>query len=311
MAWIESHQELGRHPKTKRLARALQISLPAAVGHLTYLWWWATDYAQNGELTNYTAEDIADASLWEGDASEFVNALVTAQFVDRDETGTHIHDWYDYAGRLIEQRNNNRERMRRARAAKNQDEAEYVPETCANGARTVQARFSESGEPFRATQPNLTIPNQTQPDLTKQDQTTTEPAATGSGASPTPVPYKKIMEAYNSICTRLRKIKIIDGKRQDAVSARFKTYGFDALITVFKKAEASEFLCGNGGRNWSADFDWLMSATNIAKVLEGKYDNAQIRAAPTGARDKPNTMDVLNRIIAESEGGGANGSDTG
>ena len=105
MAWIESHQELGQHPKTKRLARALQISLPAAIGHLHLLWWWALDYAQDGDLHKYTDEDIADAICWDGDAAQIANALITSGFIDQAEGGTRsIHDWYEYAGRLIDQR---------------------------------------------------------------------------------------------------------------------------------------------------------------------------------------------------------------
>ncbi|GHV51288.1 hypothetical protein FACS1894216_05050 [Synergistales bacterium] len=108
--WIESHQELGRHPKTKRLARALQISIPAAVGHLMFFWWWATDYAQSGNLDDFTDEDIADAAMWEGDAHNFADALISARFIDRDSESTQIHDWYEYAGKAIRRREEKGER---------------------------------------------------------------------------------------------------------------------------------------------------------------------------------------------------------
>ena len=98
MAWIESHQELWRHPKTKKLARLLQISIPTAVGHLHGLWYWAMDFAQDGDLSSYDAEDIADAVMWEGDAKKFLDALVEARYADATEHGIVIHDWYDYAG---------------------------------------------------------------------------------------------------------------------------------------------------------------------------------------------------------------------
>jgi hypothetical protein len=106
MAWIESHQELARHPKTKRLARAAGISIPAAIGHLHLLWWWALDYAQDGSLHGFTPEDIADGMEWDGeDANGFVEALINAGFLDQEDDGTlSIHDWHDYAGRLINQR---------------------------------------------------------------------------------------------------------------------------------------------------------------------------------------------------------------
>lgn len=119
MAWIESHQELGRHPKTRRLARMLGISLPAAVGHLHYLWWWAMDFAEDGDLSGYDSYEIAEAAMWEGDPDEIVDALVHARFLDRsDDGGLVLHDWDEYAGRLIERRARDRERKRRERAAK-------------------------------------------------------------------------------------------------------------------------------------------------------------------------------------------------
>ena len=45
MAWIESHQELWRHPKTKKLARLLGVSVPTVVGHLHGIWYWALDFS--------------------------------------------------------------------------------------------------------------------------------------------------------------------------------------------------------------------------------------------------------------------------
>ena len=61
--------------------------------------------------------------------------------------------------------------------------------------------------------------------------------------------------------------------RKRAISARLKTgYTFDDFRLLFEKAEASDFLKGANQRNWSATFDWLISDTNMAKVLDGNYD---------------------------------------
>ncbi len=57
MAWIESHQALGQHPKTIRLAAILgRAQMPTVVGHLHYLWWWAFDYARDGRIGRHGAE---------------------------------------------------------------------------------------------------------------------------------------------------------------------------------------------------------------------------------------------------------------
>lgn len=101
--YIPSHAALGNHPKLRRLARTLAISRPAAVGHLHYLWWWSQEYAPDGDLSyhRYTAEDIADAALWEGDAYEFVDALKTSGFLDDDDGSLLIHDWDEYGGKVV------------------------------------------------------------------------------------------------------------------------------------------------------------------------------------------------------------------
>ena len=106
MAWIESHQELKDHPKTRKLARQLGITVPAAIGHLHCLWWWALEYAQDGDLSEYDAEEIGYAGMWEGDADQFISALCQSGFLDEaGNPGDYgLHDWTDYAGRLIDLR---------------------------------------------------------------------------------------------------------------------------------------------------------------------------------------------------------------
>ncbi|MCL6594044.1 MAG: HNH endonuclease, partial [Alicyclobacillus sp.] len=112
MAWIESHTELSEHPKTRRLARLLGESIPAAIGRLHLLWWWATKYAIDGDLSRYEPEDIADALMWDGDPHKLVSALIQAGFIDEP---MYIHDWDDYAGRLLEQRQLQADRKKRSR----------------------------------------------------------------------------------------------------------------------------------------------------------------------------------------------------
>jgi hypothetical protein len=115
MAWIESHQEIGRHPKTVRLARILGIPIPQAVGHLHFLWWWALDYAQDGDLTQFDEYEIAYAVMWDKEPKAIIDALVTSRFLDADDNGLFIHDFDEYVGRLIEKREQSKDRNRRAR----------------------------------------------------------------------------------------------------------------------------------------------------------------------------------------------------
>lgn len=116
MAWIKSFQELGSHPKTKKLARLLGVSLPTAIGHLHLLWWWALSYAKDGDLSRYDIEDISEAMQWDEDIFRLIDSLVVAGFLDKDDSGNlYIHDWDDYGGKLEEQREKDRQRKAEAR----------------------------------------------------------------------------------------------------------------------------------------------------------------------------------------------------
>ncbi|MGC6586571.1 HNH endonuclease [Paenibacillus sp. Dod16] len=117
MAWLESHQSLGRHIKTKRLSRKLGITVPATIGHLHLLWWWAMDNLPDGCISLLEPEDIADEMMWTGDADELLNALIDVGFIDEIDGQLFIHDWHDYIGKLLqsrEKKSNRTSEMRKA-----------------------------------------------------------------------------------------------------------------------------------------------------------------------------------------------------
>ena len=146
MAWIESHQELGRHPKTRKAARRLGITIPQMMGHLHLLWHWALDYADTGDLTDHDDEDIALGAMWEGEPADFVQVLTDVGFLESDR---QLHDWMDYAGRLVR----DRIRKREERAVANDGPSKDSPRT----------DVGQSVDRARA----RTLPNPTQPDQTK------------------------------------------------------------------------------------------------------------------------------------------------
>lgn len=101
MGWIESHQSLGRHPKLLRLSLELQIHKAQAVGHLKYLWWWALDYAPNGDLSGFSAQEISTAAEWPGDPTKFFETLKNIKWLDNDNK---LHDWQEYSGAYFSSR---------------------------------------------------------------------------------------------------------------------------------------------------------------------------------------------------------------
>ena len=141
MAWIESHTTLGRHPKTRRLCRLLNLSLPQAVGHLHLFWHWVLEFAESGDVTEFDAADLAEGAMWEGDPAEFVDALIACGFLDRVDDRVVVHDWRDYAGRLLADRERKRDARRKA----------------ADCPQTVHGTSADSPRTVRANQPTLTV----------------------------------------------------------------------------------------------------------------------------------------------------------
>ena len=85
--------------------------------------------------------------------------------------------------------------------------------------------------------------------------------------------YKHIRDMFNETCVSFPKVQTLSEKRKKALSARLKVYTEEDFKTLFTKAEASSFLKGQNGRNWVATFDWLICDANMAKVLDGNYDD--------------------------------------
>lgn len=115
MAWIESHQELGRHPKLLRMSQQLRINKAQAVGHLHFLWWWTLDFSPlKGDLSAFTPAEISAASEWPGEPEKFMATLKDVGWIDKDGC---VHDWGKYSGKWAEKRDADRKRKSRERKA--------------------------------------------------------------------------------------------------------------------------------------------------------------------------------------------------
>lgn len=118
MAWLQVHQTLKDHRKLFDAADELEISPPHMMGLLISFWMWAIDNTPTGSLEGITPRMISRAAQWDGEAEKLANALIRAGWIDEKDNGTlEIHDWYEYAGKLIDQRQAEKERSQRRRAA--------------------------------------------------------------------------------------------------------------------------------------------------------------------------------------------------
>lgn len=143
---------MGKHPKTLRLAQLLNIKRREAVGLLFDLFSWGLTAAKkDGSLDGLTDVDIGMAldCTTKPQSKKLVRALVDVGYMEYQAGTYYIHEWYDYCGRLNDQREMNRKRKQRER-----DKAKKS--RLCHADKSVTSR--ECHDP---TIPNLTIPNQT------------------------------------------------------------------------------------------------------------------------------------------------------
>lgn len=89
------------------------------------------------------------------------------------------------------------------------------------------------------------------------------------------IDYNSIKDAYNTLCPSLPSVKSLPDARKRAIKARLNQYSYEEIEGAFLKAEASNFLKGSNNRNWTANFDWIMKDANMAKIIDGNYDNKE------------------------------------
>ncbi len=167
MPWIELHTNLRHHLKLSRFAFALKLTKAQAAGHLSFLWLWALEYRPSGNFGRagdsealQSAEIAEAADYTTGDSKAFVAALRTAGLLDADGT---LHDWHDYAGRYLAQREADKLRKRAERDARNRPPDQ--PPALSGGCPADVRRMS-----------GPTIPDQTEPNQTSPKRLTDERA---------------------------------------------------------------------------------------------------------------------------------------
>lgn len=276
MAWIESHQEVGRHPKTKKLARLLGVSLPAAVGHLHYLWWWALDFAQDGGLDKYDADDIADAMQWDGDADQLVGALIASGHIDETDDGLVVHDWSEYAGKLLERRAKDRERKR---AAAETSGTPSAFRRSSNGkAKEADGNLNASS----VTVPNSTIPNSTVPNSTVPNQSDGDP----------PLQERRFAEFWQAYPKKVGKASCLKAWLKLKPNAEL----FERIMDALEKQKASDQWQREAGRFIPNPLTW---------INQGRWDDEPIGTAIAAAQPSTSTSGMLNKLreMYAAEGG--------
>ncbi len=124
--WIPCHNTIREHWKTYALAKSLNLRAFGAVGIIMSLSVWACDTTEDGNIARFPPEAIARAVDWDGDPKALLGALEASELLDRDGENLFIHDFKDYAGKVIEGRKKARDK-KRAQRQKQASESEHLP----------------------------------------------------------------------------------------------------------------------------------------------------------------------------------------
>lgn len=158
------------------------------------------------------------------------------------------------------------------------NKTKYIDElnilNCENGAYTITDNVGIPNDNQMATNG---IPNDNQMTYQRYPQVRLGKVSIGKDNI---INYQKIVNMYNDTCVSFPKVQSISDNRKKAIKARLKQYSIEDFKRLFEMAEQSDFLKGANNRNWSANFDWLIKDANMAKVLDGNYQNRHQEVAP-------------------------------
>lgn len=93
------------HPKFKTLAKALKLRQFETVGVLETLWMMACQFAgEDGDLSRFTHQEIADWIDWPGDSDCLIRALIECRWLDFVDGTLRVHDWLDHCPHYLKDR---------------------------------------------------------------------------------------------------------------------------------------------------------------------------------------------------------------
>lgn len=96
-----------------------------------------------------------------------------------------------------------------------------------------------------------------------------------SDDTPEPFDCQNVVDSFNLICKSLPKVRSLSEPRKRKIKAVRKILGDLSFDGFFQKVEKSDFLTGRSGKDWKADFDFILQPQKTVKIIEGSYDNKQ------------------------------------
>lgn len=320
MAWIELHQTIWTHRKTLVLAAELGIEPDLAVARVMRLWCWSLDNCPDGDLSALPPAVLAAGANWTGDPEALVDALLRAGFLDRQDERLLLHDWWEYAGRLIERRREDALRKRAARTrATSPPRMAATPRAAPSSADASPpsapppvavsppsalppvAVSPPSAVPPVDAQRNRTVPNSTVPNPTEPENDDvvlpSAPPVVAAGDAPS-----DLNPAEHAVMDRL--CAVLPGIRgsphhERLLAALIRDY--PAVDLAFEATRCRSHH-GPSRRRWATTFaDWVTRARSV-RFLDGAEGPPNAAMQPIPAATESVALDIAPCGIAAWDG---------
>lgn len=127
---------------------------------------------------------------------------------------------------------------------------------------------------------------------TEAEERNTVPTVLVPSASPRApeTPFQSILDQYHRLLPMLPRVAVLNEGRKRAIASRWREVindpdiakaqdpraaALDWFAWFFEHAAGSRFLTGKA-KDWRADFDFLMTQSKFAKVVEGSYHRESV-----------------------------------
>ena len=147
MDFIPVDPKMHRHPKTRRLAKLLNMKTFDVWPRIVLLWAEAYEFYPDGDVTELHDDDEELSRILQlrlPKAVHFFDAMIDTEWIDRDGEKLALHDWnQDGCGRMMRAKEKAKNRLKKHRGKKKQTEGETLPETLPETSRdTLQKQLT-------------------------------------------------------------------------------------------------------------------------------------------------------------------------
>lgn len=113
---------------------------------------------------------------------------------------------------------------------------------------------------------------------------------------------QQVIDAWNAVGLQ-KVISIKQGtNRHKLFNARVKQYGLDNILKAIENIASSTFLKGQNKKGWVITFDWFIAPNNFIKVLEGNYNQDNVRKISDYDNSTKNKDAKQKRVFNNFEG---------